>query len=167
MKDLGGTFKLEGIEERQKTRPVLWLVMGLLIFVIIFGCAQLAVLADVPQSPVPIRSEIQVDYGVWDVLHFAGLRPGIIAEAARDAGNGGFSSTIAEGCFLPDDVCENETITPIVTVQSTPVITETIEPNPPKIQSTETIVVAWNPPSDGGDEDDDAGNGGSGPPPCC
>ncbi len=165
MKDLGGTSNLEGIEARQKTRPVLWLIAGLLVFVILFGCSQMAMIAGFPQSSVAIRSEIQVDYGVWDVLHFAGLRPGIIAEAARDARNGGFSSSVAEGCFLPDAVCDHATITPTATVQSSPVIRETIEPNPIEAQPTETIVVAWLPPPDGDDEDDDAGGGGSSPPP--
>jgi hypothetical protein len=152
-------------DKDKKRRPWLWLLIGLLIFVVLFGCAQFAVLAGIPPSSVSIRSEIQADYGIWDVLHFAGLRPGIIAEAARDARNGGFNSTVAEGCFLPDEICEYETITPIVTAQSSPVITETIEPNPTEIQPTEIIIVAWIPPSDGGDEDDDEGSGGPPPPP--
>ena len=147
-------------DKDEKRRPWLWLLIGLLVFIILFGCGQCAVVAAIPQASAQIESELDADYGAWGILRFAGIDPGILAAAARDGLLFNLDTTPAANCFLPGAACTPEgspspsptasaTETPsgsptaTLTPTSTPTITQTFVPT-----STHTpIYTATNTPT--------------------
>ena len=63
----------EDEDKDEKRRSWLWLLIGLLVFIILFGCGQCAVGAAIPQASAQIESELDADYGAWGFLRFAGI----------------------------------------------------------------------------------------------
>jgi len=73
-------------EERESKRSLLlWLLWALLVFLILFGCGQIATWMSTADIDVPVQSVLQADYGVWESgLRFGPVSPSRCQSAGVD-----------------------------------------------------------------------------------
>jgi len=91
-------------EERESKRSLLlWLLWALLVFLILFGCGQIATWMSTADIDVPVQSVLQADYGVWESgLRFGPVSPSILDDIAQDANlQVSILRRFGQGCFLP------------------------------------------------------------------
>lgn len=133
-------------ETQERKRSWLWLLAALFIFLILFGCGQLAMLTLPSAPPQEVESGLAVDYSSWPMVRFGGLKPGIIAEAAEEAGLPFFASVPGGGCLLPLGCIPGPTPSPTVTATATITRTPTETPTPTKTPTaTNTFVPTYTP----------------------
>ncbi|MGD8849590.1 MAG: hypothetical protein PVF18_07685, partial [Anaerolineales bacterium] len=147
-------------EDRKSSRSLLfWLVWGLLVFLILFGCGSLAMFIESQQGQVEIRPALQANYGVWpNNVQFGAVNPGLLDDVVRDRGfNISYSNDMSDECFIPGS-CNTFTPTPspfpsaTPTITTTPTVTQTPTPtssptNTPLPTNTPTVTNTPLPPT--------------------
>jgi hypothetical protein len=130
-------------KDENQRRAIIMLLAALMIFLLIFTCGQLATLFGASMVEGDASSKMSAEYGAWswDGPFFGGLNPGLVAEAARDAGLDLFlASTPAPNCFLLGD-CPTPSPSPTPGPTETPTVTPTPTdtPTPTKTATATTI----------------------------
>ncbi len=115
----------EGQQEAQdRRRWISLLLAALFIFLLLFGCGQLAMLVDPSRPTMEVRSGLFADYSFEPPVVFGALSPRLIAEAAGDSGLPFTGANPGSGCFLPGLGClATQTPSPTPTASNTPTAT--------------------------------------------
>lgn len=148
----GLTLDQQAHEEQQRERSrslLFWLLWAIVVFLILFGCGQIAMRIEGQQAPVEIRPALQANYGVWsDTVQFGAINPGLMDEIRRDRGSGfSFSNPRSGSCFLPGSCSSlTPTASPFPSLTATVTNTATITRTPTTTSSpTNTPLPTFTP----------------------
>jgi hypothetical protein len=120
-------------EDQDRRRYLLWLLVGLLVFLILFGCGEIARLM-VPDRPgIEVKSVLSADYSYEPPAVFGAVGPGLLADAAGDNNLPISGAQLGTGCFLPGSGCIPG---PSPTPTTTPTATDTPPPTSTPTQSS-------------------------------
>jgi hypothetical protein len=135
--------QLTKVEEGDRTvrSCAAWLLAGTVVFISLFACGQLATVFSAPVNPQAVGSELLADYRSWGAIRFPSLKPGLIAEAARESSISlELIAGPSSGCFLPAEFCSRAETGPKPSVQPTESVEAAPSPSP-----TPTIPVRFTP----------------------
>ncbi|MEJ2013400.1 MAG: DUF11 domain-containing protein, partial [Anaerolineales bacterium] len=113
-------------EDQDRRRYLLWLLVGLFVFLILFGCGEIARLM-VPDRPgMEVKSVLSADYSYEPPAVFGAVGPGLFMDAANDRNLPISGANPGSGCVLPGPGCTfTKTPGPTFTATNTPTATTT------------------------------------------
>jgi hypothetical protein len=113
-------------EGQDRRRYLLWLLVGMLVFLILFGCGEIARLMAPDRPGMEVRSVLSADYSYEPPAVFGAIGPGLFMDAANDRNMPLSGAVAGSGCFLPGPGCTyTKTPGPTFTPTNTPTATST------------------------------------------
>ena len=137
----------------QSMRELLrWLLLAPIVFLILFGCGQVALGDFAYPADLDTRSKLQADYDAWPLMIIPAINPAIIEDIRRDEN---LNPTVVSGPFWPTPDRPAATLQPTLIVQrptatptrpeptSTPGNTPTITPPSPRTSTPYPTRTRW------------------------
>jgi len=124
-----------GVRKQDRRLYLVWLLVGVLVFIVLFGCGEIAALV-VPDRPgAEVRSVLSADYSYDPQGVFGAVGAGLIADAAGDSKLPFSGASLGSGCFLPGVDC-TFTATPGPTQTPTATLPPSDTPTPTATPTT-------------------------------